>query len=81
MSYSCSDLKAYSQNELSLSKKKGTGIKMVDNNKNNRISDIFNLNLENSFKNSKFNLENKQKIILLSEKAIDAKLRVKNIYI
>jgi hypothetical protein len=53
------------------------GIKIVDNNLNKRVSDIFNLKSEVTYENSQINRENRRKIMELTEKMIDEKLRQK----
>lgn len=52
------------------------GLRIVDNNKNKRVSDIFNTKKQITYENSKNNIANKQKIIQLSERNIESRLKV-----
>lgn len=53
------------------------GIKIVDNNSNKRVSDIFNTKSHVVYENPAMNKGNKQRMIEASEKLIDEKLRNK----
>jgi hypothetical protein len=59
-----------------INNKKYMGIKMVENNINYRVSDIFNMNKQEKYYDPNYNKSQKQKIIKLSENTIDEKLRV-----
>jgi hypothetical protein len=60
---------------------KKCGIKIVDSNMNKRDSDIFNRKREYTFQNSLCNRNNKQKIIEITEKMIDDRLRSSSPYV
>ncbi len=52
------------------------GIKIVNNNRNKKDSDIFNLKKKDTYQNSQNSFINKQKIIEITEKNMDNKFRV-----
>lgn len=56
--------------------KKQGGIKIVENNRNYKVTDIFNLKKSISYSNYSYNKYNKQRMIEVTEKLIDSKLRV-----
>jgi hypothetical protein len=63
-----------SNNLVSYNYVRSTGIKMIDNNTNKRVSDIFNTKKEIFYQNSSANKNNKTRIIEVTEKMIDDKL-------
>ena len=57
--------------------KSGGGIRIVDNNQNKRVSDIFHTKAETSYQNSQVNRMNKSRMIEVTERLIDEKMRQK----
>jgi hypothetical protein len=52
------------------------GIKIVDDNTNKRVSDIFNTKNKSEYSNANYNRNNKVRIIEVTEQIIESKMRV-----
>jgi hypothetical protein len=69
-------MKFGSRLDSGISPRKIAGIKIVDNNLNKRVSDIFNARDEIVFDNKNHYFENKQKTAQVVEQRMENKLRV-----